>query len=139
MRRINGKELKKLKGLLISLLCFITIANGAMKYLSEDRVAGDISVEHNIQEPLPAKEDQVATQSLEAEPTQPESKNQKVNINTADKTELQKLSGIGPTKSGDIIAYRDEFGGFKVIEEINEVKGIGDATYAKIKDFITVD
>lgn len=62
----------------------------------------------------------------------------KININTADATELDKLPGIGPAKAADIISYRESNGGFKTIEEINNVKGIGDATFEKMKDMITV-
>ena len=62
----------------------------------------------------------------------------KVNINTADIEELVKLPGIGETKAKAVIAYREAFGGFVSIEEIMEVKGIGQATYDKIKDLISI-
>lgn len=61
-----------------------------------------------------------------------------VNINTASKTELTSLSGIGESKADDIINYRNTNGSFKNIEEIKNVSGIGDALYEKIKDKITV-
>ncbi len=61
-----------------------------------------------------------------------------ININTASVEELDKLSGIGPSLAKAIIDYRTTNGPFKKIEDINEVKGIGDALYAKIKDQITV-
>lgn len=139
MKTINGDVVKKLKGYLISLFCFFTIANGAAEYLSADKVAGNIKVEHSVQIPAPVNNPPVAQPPVIEDQTQAESKNEKININTSDSIQLQKLPGIGPTKSESIIAYREEFGGFRVIEEINEVKGIGDATYAKIKDFITVE
>ncbi|NLY18368.1 MAG: ComEA family DNA-binding protein [Clostridiaceae bacterium] len=62
-----------------------------------------------------------------------------ININTADVEELKKLNGIGEVKAKAIIAYRESNGFFKSTEEIKNVKGIGEATYLKIKDFITVD
>ena len=61
-----------------------------------------------------------------------------ININTAGAEELIKLNGIGKVKSEAIIAYRENNGFFKSIEEIMNVKGIGEATYSKIKDYITI-
>lgn len=61
-----------------------------------------------------------------------------VNINSASKDTLMTLNGIGESKASLIIEYRNTNGGFKSIEEIKNVKGIGDAIYAKIKDNITV-
>ncbi len=63
---------------------------------------------------------------------------EKININTASSEELQTLNGIGETKAAAIIQYRAENGGFNSIEEICRVKGIGDATFNKIRDRITV-
>ena len=48
------------------------------------------------------------------------------------------LSGIGETKAEAIIEYRNKTGGFKKIEELMEVSGIGEATFNKIKDNITI-
>ncbi len=62
----------------------------------------------------------------------------KININTATAEELDKLPGIGPSIAKAIIDYRTANGPFKAIEDINDVKGIGDALFAKIKDSITV-
>jgi len=62
----------------------------------------------------------------------------KININTADATELDKLPGIGPAKAADIIAYRDQKGSFQTIEELKDVKGIGDKTFENLKDLVTV-
>lgn len=61
-----------------------------------------------------------------------------VNINTATQTELESLSGIGPSTALKIINYREEHGKFKSIEEIKEVPGIGDAKFNSIKDMIEV-
>jgi competence protein ComEA len=63
----------------------------------------------------------------------------KVNINTANKDELCALKGVGPAIAVRIIEYREKNGKFKTIEEITEVKGIGDATFEKIKDLIVVE
>ncbi len=61
-----------------------------------------------------------------------------VNINTATLEELCTLDGIGEVKGAAIIDYREHNGGFIRIDEIMRVKGIGEGTYDKIKDFIYV-
>ncbi len=62
-----------------------------------------------------------------------------IDINTADKTTLTTmLNGIGEKKAEAIIAYREENGPFKSIEELANVKGIGEATVEKNQDIITV-
>ena len=62
----------------------------------------------------------------------------KININTASAEELQKLYRIGPAISQRIIDYRQSYGDFETIEEIKEVKGIGEKIFEKIKDQICV-
>ena len=62
----------------------------------------------------------------------------KININLASQKELESLTGIGPSKAQAIIEYREKYGGFKTIEELTNVSGIGEATLEKIKDKITI-
>lgn len=61
-----------------------------------------------------------------------------VNINTASKEELDKLPGVGPVKAQAIIDERTKNGPFKNVEDIKRVKGIGDATFDKLKGDISV-
>jgi comEA protein len=63
----------------------------------------------------------------------------KVNINTASKEALSGLTGIGPVIAERIIEYRDKNGPFKNKEEITKIKGIGEKTFQKIKDFIAIE
>ncbi|ADJ60930.1 helix-hairpin-helix domain-containing protein [Lactococcus cremoris] len=63
----------------------------------------------------------------------------KVNINKADLTELQKLTGIGQKKAQDIIDFRMKNGDFKSIEDLGKVSGFGDKTLEKLKDEISID
>lgn len=56
-----------------------------------------------------------------------------VNLNTCSETELCSLSGIGEVKAKAIMAYREANGGFKSVDEIMQVKGIGAKTFEKIK------
>ena len=63
---------------------------------------------------------------------------EKVNINTADKSKLMTLTGIGEAKAEAIIQYREEHDGFRSIEELKQIEGIKDGVFNKIKDKITV-
>jgi len=65
-------------------------------------------------------------------------KNILININTASLEELMTIKGFGKTKAQSIIDYRTKNGNFINIEDIKNVKGIGDSTYDKIKAYITV-
>jgi competence protein ComEA len=62
-----------------------------------------------------------------------------VNLNTATQANLETLPGIGPAIAGRIIEYREANGPFATIEDIQNVSGIGPATFENIKDFITVE
>ena len=61
-----------------------------------------------------------------------------VNINTAGADELKALPGIGPAKAEAIVEYRKQHGNFKSVEELKNVKGIGDGIYNRLKDEATV-
>ncbi|EGD52586.1 competence protein ComEA helix-hairpin-helix repeat protein [Thermoanaerobacter ethanolicus JW 200] len=72
-------------------------------------------------------------------PTSTIQKNEKININTATKEELQTLPGIGPVTAERIIEFRENKGSFKKIEDIMNVPRIGPKMFEQIKDKITVD
>ncbi|MCD6455159.1 MAG: helix-hairpin-helix domain-containing protein [Candidatus Aminicenantes bacterium] len=61
-----------------------------------------------------------------------------ININTATEAQLVKLPGIGPAKAKRIVETRKKLGGFKRIQDIMKVKGIGEKTFNRIKKFIRV-
>lgn len=65
-------------------------------------------------------------------------KEEKININTADEDELQRLPGVGASTAAKIIKYREENGSFRKIEDIQNVKGIGEAKYNDLKEQIEV-
>lgn len=92
---------------------------------------------------IPKKGEEIST--FEVDPTQVvnmpsdnSNSSGKVNINVADETALTTLPGIGPSKAQAIIAYREDVGSFKSIEDLKNVSGIGDKTYDKLKDFIDI-
>lgn len=70
---------------------------------------------------------------------QTKDKSELVNINTASASELQSLPGIGATIANSIIEYREENGDFQTTEELKNVSRIGDKTFDKLKDLVTVD
>lgn len=78
---------------------------------------------------LPAEEDNPAPGILEGE---------RIDINIAPAGDLERLPGIGPARARDIVAYRESVGPFQQPESIMKVSGIGEKTYAKIADYITV-
>lgn len=63
----------------------------------------------------------------------------KVNLNSAGLEDLEKLTGIGPTIAQRILEHRKDSGGFKTIEDIKKVKGIGSRKYEIIKDDIAIE
>ena len=94
--------------------------------------AGDKIVIESVEEKMELKQ---------AESIQPEeeiSKNQLVNINTADLTELMTLPGIGEVRASAIIEYRTFQGDFEKIEDIMNVKGIKTGIFSKINSLICV-
>ncbi len=62
-----------------------------------------------------------------------------ININEAGARELTELPGIGETRAGQIIEYRQTYGRFSVKEDLKNVSGIGDSIYRKLETYITVD
>lgn len=64
--------------------------------------------------------------------------NGKVNINTANSSQLQTLTGIGQATANKIINYRNENGNFKSIDELKNVSGIGESKFNSIRDDICI-
>lgn len=73
-----------------------------------------------------------------ADPTVVPGEDKRVNLNTATLEELDALPGVGPSTAKNIIAYRENHGGFAAPEEIMNVKRIGEKTFGKLKEFIKV-
>lgn len=62
----------------------------------------------------------------------------KVDLNSANRKQLESLPGIGPALAERIVQYREKNGRFKRIEELLNVKGIGEKKFLRLKDFVLV-
>lgn len=96
-----------------------------------------ILIPYRVEETPTSKTQNLEPQASSTQPTP--SLEDKININTATLTDLDRLPGIGPALAGRIIAYRDENGPFNSIEDIQKVSGIGPVVFERIKDLITVE
>ena len=63
---------------------------------------------------------------------------EEVDINTADKETLMTLSGVGESYAERIINYREQNGGFKSVQELTDIRGIGQSLVEKNRDLLTV-
>lgn len=61
-----------------------------------------------------------------------------INLNTATEQELEGISGIGPAKAKAIVEYRKANGGFKSVDDLKKVNGIGDKIFEKVKGEVSV-
>ena len=102
---------------------------------SEEESKAEIGEDGEKKEVGEKKEDGIEDSREEIQQNQ---KEKKININTATEQELESLKGIGPATAKNIIRYREEYGGFSSIEEIKNVKRIGDKIFEKIKADICV-
>lgn len=62
-----------------------------------------------------------------------------VNINTATQSELEAVKGLGPAKAKAILDYREKRGGFKTLDELDNVKGFGKASIERLRGELTVE
>ena len=120
-------KLKYIKTVLLAGICIVFAAGSVYNYMRPVKEVPDIIKFFDTKTESSAPEDKGASEALS------------VDINSADAEELQRLPGIGPVKAQAIIDYRNAYGGFVSVEEIMEVRGIGEATYEKIKDYITTE
>ncbi len=79
-----------------------------------------------------------AAQEAPAKATAPAKNAALVNLNSATADELESLPGIGAQTAARIVDYRQKNGGFKKIEDLMNVKGIGEKGFLKLKPLVTV-
>ena len=118
---------KRIPGIALAILCVVAGGMYAMRH------GAGFFVPENAPE---AVQDTVRaadlTQAFAAEAPE------RININTADEKELDKLPGIGPAKAAAILEYRKTHGFFRVPEDLMKVPGIKEGTYGKLADRVTV-
>ena len=88
----------------------------------------------------PAAEETVSPEESEAgEEDRPDSllPGERINVNTADVYDLQRLPGIGEKRALDIIAWREEYGPFRTVDELTEISGIGPAILEDLRPYAT--
>ncbi|MFR5876559.1 MAG: ComEA family DNA-binding protein [Eubacterium sp.] len=61
-----------------------------------------------------------------------------LNLNTASVEELMTINGLGETRAGLIVAYRQQIGSYSDVSQIKDIKGIGDSIYAQVAPYLTV-
>lgn len=103
-----------------------------IEYIEKECICPDVENDACI------SEDEVVIEKEETKEEVTQEEQTKISLNTATEEQLVTLPGIGSSKAQDIIDYRKENGLFSSIEDIKSVKGIGDALFEKIKDYITV-
>jgi competence protein ComEA len=80
----------------------------------------------------------VSAQGKAAKPKPAPAVTTPINLNTATAADLQALPGVGAATARLIIEHRDKNGGFKKVEELMNIKGIGEKSFLKLKPLITV-
>lgn len=75
---------------------------------------------------------------LRARPTEAVNPSRPVDLNTADRTELMQVAGIGPERADAILAHRTAVGPFARVDDLDAVRGIGGKTVEKVRPFVTV-
>ncbi|WJG10413.1 ComEA family DNA-binding protein [Aliiglaciecola sp. LCG003] len=86
----------------------------------------------------PALQAQTLQQKIQTAKTQLKADTQKINVNTADASQLQALPGIGAKKAAQIVAYREQNGQFSTLQDLTNVKGIGTRMVEKLQDAASV-
>ena len=118
----------------------ISLAGGLNDQADKSRVASEINRAEKLRDGQKILIPVVSVASVAGATTTAATSSQGavVNINSATLSELDSLPGIGPTYAQRIIDYRVANGGFKSIDQIKNVSGIGDKTFEKFKDQITI-
>ncbi|MGG3893691.1 helix-hairpin-helix domain-containing protein [Geobacillus stearothermophilus] len=117
----------------------IALAGGLTDEADETKVNLAAKVHDEMMIYVPKKgEDAPASNAVSKSPSDGDRNGMQVAINTATEEELMQLPGIGPAKANAIIAYREEHGPFRRVEDLLNVTGIGEKTLEKLKPYLLV-
>lgn len=132
-------KLQTVKNIIIGAVCAALAAGNIYQYarVPEDRSANIVFYDTEGSPAVPKTNEIPGIPALSGPDRS--GKDWLIDLNSATQEELETLPGIGPAKARAILEYRRQYGGFVSAEEIMEVRGIGQATYDKIKDRITVN
>ncbi len=129
---ILGFALSQPKVAVSSLESDASVQSSQQTYDNEDVSLQTKSNLQNYDESNYSQSDSAKQNDLEASVSYP------LNLNTCTAEELMTISGIGEVKASAIIEYREYLGGYTSVEQIKNIKGIGDKVYEKISPYLTV-
>ncbi|WP_210366905.1 helix-hairpin-helix domain-containing protein [Bacillus sp. REN3] len=116
----------------------IEIAGGLSKEADTSTINFAMHVNDEMSVYIPRKGEE-AVNPIDSQAAPQPGKKQTVNLNRASANELETLPGIGPSKAAAIIEYRETNGNFKTVDDLKSISGIGDKTFEKLKDSISVN
>lgn len=109
---------------------------GDQEYKMAEAESGKSSTKNRGAERQTEKEEEI---DIDKEKEKEKEAYLQININTADKKTLKKLNGVGPVTADLIIAFREQYGAFKSVDEITKIKGIGPKTLEKLAPHIILN
>jgi competence protein ComEA len=116
---------------------FKKLSRGSLNNIAKDST--EINDDNKIKQKLQTAEDSLKSKERKKSKKEEKLKPKSININTATKEILITLPGVGESTAEKIIKYRETHNGFKKIENIMKVKGIGKKKFEKLKDYIFVE
>ncbi len=123
--------------IILLMLCGILLVGVVVSYIDSkdpDRIP-DFEVRKNAVE-VPSREEAEVHQSTPS--TGADGKGELIDINSATAKELERLPGIGPQIAGRIVAYREQHGAFKRVDDLTKVRGIGPKTLERLRPHLTM-
>ncbi len=102
---------------------------------TEDAEHKQVNLAQRVEDEMVIYVPRIGEEDIEMGTSSPSQKNDgKVSLNKGTQAEFETLTGVGPSKAAAIIAYREENGSFKQLEDLLQVSGIGEKSFEKIKD-----
>lgn len=142
MTIFTSQERMVIQFLIISIAIGLITGVVRKKYFSPDfsqQIENDIELFKNTtKKKISSYSNLIENTSTKTGDIEDEKSVKSLNINTANKTDLLALPKVGPVTAERIINYRNDYGPFKSVDDLLNIKGIGPKTLAKMKPLITV-